>query len=394
MGDAAMRRNGNGIRHFVVRTFDTGKTVYYWLPPAYARQRGFHHTTLGTDRKRALELCAKYNSEIERYLPENMRVRVLATAKPGSAAWLARSFEASAKYSRYSSRTRQDYTGLYRRLEMFVCDGGELFGNTKVTAVTKQLVHSIYEPLTAKSGLAAANKMMTAWQAAFKFGTLILPEVQTNPFSRLGRESPPARRQRWTDEQLLSFIRMANELGCRSVGLCALMCMELMQRPGDILSLTWNAYIEADGYVLIKQSKRGVEVRVPPTERLRRELDKARSAARVVSGDLGKKYICPTKTGKRWNRHNFSKAVRMIAKAAGVTPELQIRDLRRTAATEGASAGATPWEMMAAGGWQNQASIQPYLIWTPEQAAAFQAKREAYRKLLATRKIEQATERN
>jgi hypothetical protein len=54
-------------------------------------------------------------------------------------------------------------------------------------------------------------------------------------------------------------------------------------------------------------------------------------------------------------------------------------DLRRTAATEGASAGATPWEMMAVGGWQNQASIRPYFVGTPEQAASFQLKREAYR---------------
>src|SRR5207302_4740167 len=89
--------------------------------------------------------------------------------------------------------------------------------------------------------------------------------------------------------------------------------------------------------------------------------------------------ICPTKTGKRWQRRNFTKTVRIIARAAGIPDDLQIRDLRRTAATEGASAGATPWEMMAAGGWQNQASIRPYFVGTPEQAATFQLKREAYR---------------
>jgi Spy/CpxP family protein refolding chaperone len=35
--------------------------------------------------------------------------------------------------------------------------------------------------------------------------------------------------------------------------------------------------------------------------------------------------------------------------------------------------------MMAVGGWQNQASIRPYFVGTPEQAASFQSKREAYR---------------
>ena len=90
--------------------------------------------------------------------------------------------------------------------------------------------------------------------------------------------------------------------------------------------------------------------------------------------------ICPTKTGKRWQRRSLAREARLIARSIGLLDELQLRDLRRTAATEAASAGVTPWEMMAAGGWQNQASIRPYLIWTPEQAASFQAKREAYRR--------------
>jgi hypothetical protein len=43
------------------------------------------------------------------------------------------------------------------------------------------------------------------------------------------------------------------------------------------------------------------------------------------------------------------------------------------------AAGATPWEMMAAGGWQNMTSIRPYFVGTPEQARSFQLKRESYR---------------
>lgn len=59
--------------------------------------------------------------------------------------------------------------------------------------------------------------------------------------------------------------------------------------------------------------------------------------------------------------------------------DLQLRDLRRTAATEDASAGATPSELMAVGGWQSLTTIRLYLAHTSEQAVGFQAKREAYR---------------
>lgn len=300
--------------------------------------------------------------------------------KIGTTAWLARQFETSAKFARYSVRTRKDYARLFRRLEVFVCEGGRQFGNLKVTEVTKRMARAVYERHTTRSGVGTANKMASAWQAAFQYGLLSVPKLTSNPFAQLGRETPPARRQRWTDAQLKSFTTMANRLGYRSIGLCALMCMELVQRPGDILSLTWSAYHEDDDYIFIRQSKRGVEVRVPPTERLRRELRRTKSRAVSAKIAISQQYICPTKTGKRWHRRNFAKAVRTIARLAEIPDDLQVRDLRRTGATEGASAGATPWEMMATGGWQNPASIQPYLIWTVEQAAAFQAKREAYRR--------------
>jgi hypothetical protein len=81
-----------------------------------------------------------------------------------------------------------------------------------------------------------------------------------------------------------------------------------------------------------------------------------------------------------WHRRNFTGTARRIARLTGLPDELQIRDLRRTGATEAASAGGTPAELMAVGGWTNQASIRPYLVQTLEQAASVQAKRDAYRR--------------
>ena len=88
-------------------------------------------------------------------------------------------------------------------------------------------------------------------------------EITYNPFSDLDKLASPPRRQRWTDQQLNDFIWKAEELGYPSVGRCALMCMELMQRPGDILNLTWGAYQDAGKVWQIRQSKLGAEVRFP-----------------------------------------------------------------------------------------------------------------------------------
>jgi integrase len=253
-----------------------------------------------------------------------------------------------------------------------------MFGEVKISEVTKQLAYSIYEQNVINHGHDSANKTISACRVAFRYGALKFAEIIFNPFSRLDKLTSPPRRQRWTDQQLNSFIKKSKEMGYPSVGRCALMCMELVQRPGDILSLKWSAYQEHEKVWHIRQSKRGTVVRVPETRLLRTELGSVRpSIKKHHSGDIMDLHVCVTVTGKRWHRRNFTKTARRIARAAGLPDDLQIRDLRRTGATEGACAGATPTELMAVGGWANQASIRPYLVQTVEQAATFQAKRDA-----------------
>jgi integrase len=270
---------------------------------------------------------------------------------------------------------------MYRSIEVQTLDCNQMFGEMKASEITRQLAYALYEKNVLLRGHDSANKAMCAWAAAFRYWMLKCSEVTFNPFSDLDKFSSAPRRQRWTERQIDSFIRKAEALGFPSIGRCALMCLELMQRPGDILNLTWDAYQHADRVWQIRQSKRGAVVRIPETRRLRLALNTVRRAAECDIASGTKVYVCPTVTGKKWHRRNFTKAVRCIAREAGLPDDLQIRDLRRTAATEGASAGATPAEMMAVGGWANQASIRPYLVQTREQAAAFQAKRDAYRKL-------------
>ena len=244
----------------------------------------------------------------------------------------------------------------------------------------------MYEQNVIDHGHNSANKTISACRVAFRYGMLKFAEITFNPFSQLDKLTSPPRRQRWSDQQLISFMKSAEELGYPSVGRCALMCMEMVQRPGDILSLRWGAYDERDRTWHIRQSKRGTLVHIPETDRLRTALAAARQLARERSaGAVCEELVCPTVTGKRWHRRNFTKTARRIARTAGLPDDLQIRDLRRTGATEGASAGATPAELMAVGGWANQASIRPYLVQTVEQAATFQAKRDAYRRVLGVR---------
>jgi integrase len=376
-----VRTNKFGIRGLKsVRV--KGRLVYFWGPPVSLQKRGiFQNKTLGTDFDIAAAKAREWNVKLDAHRGiAGPAPPALGQIMPKTVADLFQKFEASPRFQKYVLRTRQDYACFYRHIEIARIDNGTMFGHLKLCEVTKQIAYSIYESYVLVHGHDSANKAVSACQAAFSYGMLKFGEIPFNPFSQLHKLIPPPRRQRWTDEQLWHFIRKADEMGYSSVGLCALLCMDLVQRPGDILNMKWGAYEERENTWYIRQSKRGAVVRVPETERLRVALQSARKLAiQRSTGDISELFVCPTVTGKRWQRRNFTGAVRRIAKAAGLPDDLQIRDLRRTGATEAASAGATPLELMAIGGWANQASIRPYLVQTVEQAANVQKKRDAYR---------------
>jgi integrase len=377
-----MRPNKFGIRG-LKSVWLKGRFVYFWVPPVSLQKAGlFRHTTLGTDFDTAVSKARLWNERLDAHRGVINRERLtLGTIIPMTVADLFRKHERSPRFAQYVPRTQQDYACFYRIIETLRTEDGSLFGNLKLSAVTKQIAYSIYEQYVIAHGNDSANKAMSACQAAFGYGMLKFDVISFNPFSQLRKFSPPPRRQRWTDQQLYAFIKMALQMGYASIGLCALLCMELVQRPGDILSLKWGAYDERDGTWHIRQTKRGAVVRVPETKRLRVALRSARRlATKRANGDISELPVCSTNTGKRWQRRNFTGTVRRIAAAAGLPADLQIRDLRRTGATEAASAGATPLELMAVGGWANQASIRPYLVQTLQQASSVQAKRDAYRR--------------
>lgn len=389
-----MRANKFGVTRMHAQMRADGELIYYWKPSKLAFRAGaFRNITLGTDLNVAIGRATVLNEQLQSWEAKRKPIPKLRTPKPKSVAYLFRLFEASPKYARYSQRWQQDAHWMLRRLEVHVIDGG-LFGDTKIDRVTRKIAYALYEDCIAEHGVESANRMISACRGAFKYAELRLPYMTDSPFYRLGRINPPPRRQRWTTEQIERFVKMAEWLGYPAIGRCALLCMELMQRPGDMLNLKWGAYDERRGSWFIRQTKRGAEVFVPPTARLEQALEPARIKAKAATpgNDISDQFVCPTPTGKRWHRRNFDKAVREVARAAGLPDDLQIRDLRRTAATEAASAGATPAELMAVGGWQNQMSIKPYLVQTLEQATTCQLKRERYRARPGKREPEHSME--
>src|SRR5262249_27234704 len=163
-----MRRNKFGIRGMkCVRL--KGRFVYFWMPPVSLQKAGvFRHTTLGTDFDTAVAKAREWNTKLDAHRGVNNRVKpTLGLVIPMTVADLFRKYESSPRFTWYVPRTRQDYACFYRLIETSPIEDGSLFGNCKLTAVTRQMAYSIYEQYVLAHGHDSANKAMSACQAAF-----------------------------------------------------------------------------------------------------------------------------------------------------------------------------------------------------------------------------------
>ncbi len=161
--------------------------VYFWVPPVSLQRAGvFKHKTLGTDFETAVAEARNCNAKLEAYRAAVYGIKPrLTSIRPETVGHLIRQFEISPRYARYSCRTQQDYSWMYRSIEVQTLDRDQMFGEMKASAITRQLAYALYEQNVLLRGHDSANKAMSAWAAAFRYGMLKCSEITCNPFSEL-----------------------------------------------------------------------------------------------------------------------------------------------------------------------------------------------------------------
>lgn len=130
----------------------------------------------------------------------------------------------------------------------------------------------------------------------------------------------------WLPEHVSAFMAVAPVEMQRAL----ILALHTGQRQGDLLRLSWGNF---DGSsIALRQSKTGRKVEILCTKALKRMLDRLDRIAAV---------ILTTSTGRPWTGKNFRKQWLAACRKAGVPAELHFHDLRGTAATLFAEAGAT-----------------------------------------------------
>jgi integrase len=185
--------------------------------------------------------------------------------------------------------------------------------------------------------------------------------AETNPFRNLSKKPYKPRKVVWTREDISLFLSTAySEFKWRSVGLIVHMAFEWCQRLGDMRTLKWDNLDLDSGVLYLEQSKRRSKVELPISEDLRQMLIQQKA-------DVGRQpYVAPMCTQKAYHakpygKMELSQRARDVMRAAGMSPDLQIMDMRRTGTTEMVDAGVPLTNIMMVTGHASPASLKPYI---------------------------------
>lgn len=280
----------------------------------------------------------------------------------------------SAAFAEVSGPTQIKYERSLNR----VCDTkvqhGALLGNMKLSAISFRHITYAYDRWQETHGPSAANYMATCLSIILNLA-IRHEAVLSNPVSQLNRKTEKPRRIKWSKDDVKAFLDVAySQWRYRSIALIMHMAYEWGQRIGDMRLLKWDDINFDEQRVDIKQSKRGAEVHLPIPDDLLAMLKAQRE-------DFGfQQYVAPHVRPNNgaygvYTAVDIHRYVNEIKEIAGLNPELQARDLRRTAITEMAEAGVDLVGIMQVSGHQNPNSVKPYLVNTYSGASAALAKR-------------------
>ena len=332
-----------------------------WIPGPRLRERGWR----GRDLKDELGGWLLFEAALDAARAINEEVRDAGPAKQTrrqprpqgrSIADLLEAYFASRDFDRRRPNTKRDYRGkalaiLFQPAQSKTKDP-EPFAAAPAAAITPVEVKAFFEYLERQRSLGMARGAIMVLSAAYRWGRTSSDwRLRSNPCHRLGLPAPAARIRIATDDEIRALVDAADAVA-PSIGDAVYLGLFTGQRQADILELTEPADANrslaervADGEPIeFRQAKTGAPVKAWPTPQLVVRLagaDRRRKARRVVSTAI---VVCET-TGIAWGQshfqHSFADIRATAAETVSSVTSLQFRDLRDTAVTWLARAGAT-----------------------------------------------------
>lgn len=338
---------------FVERRVNKGGEVrWYWRRPGYALQR------LPDDDIRRYTRVAELNTDADQGIgiPAPMKAQKQPRGpRPGTIAWYIRNYERSGDFTGLASSTRKNYSRQMRDLE-------RSFADLPIRGFTRRAVKEFLDTIsTAPLRRVMRNVLLNLFERALDDGVIL-----ANPARGLRLPAGRPRRQLWDADQITAFWKACDDL--KKSGPMLRLAFALLlytgQRIGDVLAMRWSDF---DGdYIHVVQEKTGAKVAVYCHRDLKVLLEEAKERAktRKVPGLT----IVALSTGEASSYNNVRQLMHGVIRTIG-SPELQTRDLRRTAVTRLAEVGCSESQIASITGHGIEACrriLDTYLVRTPE----------------------------
>ena len=351
-------------RYVMEATYANGEMYWRYNPPKRAIDAGVtERIGLGTDRVKAWKKADDLNIALDTWMIDDSdHLRKTGMSQAPTVDGLVAKFLESRFYTQKGKSTQKDY----KYFLSVLCDTevkGVPLGSYKFKVITKSIASAAYDKWVAKGPFLAEHVRGSArriWNLAENEWELLYH----NPWKSLEPTKKPARKQKWTQDEITKFMEMAfSKHQWRNVGVIVLLAYELGQRLGDMRTLEWDEYIEHEKMIQFTSSKRGVDMELPLNEGL---ID-------IFAQQLNKfgdtKYVAPhPKSGEHYTLDLLSKTGQRIREAAGLGKHLRMMDMRRTAVNEALDAGMDRTQIMEMTGHQHVASMNPYVVQNKERA--------------------------
>ena len=346
------------------------KGRWYWEPPLRLRRaNGLTVKALGAEQAAAWAYARRLNRDLAGLDP--------GAAEPGPVAWLFEEFFRGDRFGGLAPSTQGDYRWLARRLGRLAI-GPQTLGRVQARAVRARHADRIYAVPAVESGHATAHYACRFARRVWKWAARRehVESHAANPWAGMELPGIAEREQFWTAAQVAAIKAKACELGRPSVALAVSLAYWLGHRQGDVLTLTWAALGAGER----RTGKTGARAVLAPQAYPELAAELLAEKARQTAADTASTHavVCEM-TSRPWQPDTFRHVFRRIANAAGIASGLQFRDLRATAATELANAGADVIDMSTRTSHRTVQMARRYARRTPEQFERAAGKRLAAR---------------
>jgi integrase len=350
------------IKYLEERTRAGNRKIWVVNPPKYVREAigaDYEQFDVRSDAVERATFIAQAYSDYKRGARTDIRIPL------DTVDGLISFYKSTNEYKKLSDNSKRFYGLMVRtasevRLGQANVTFGEMLARNVSPTHTDKLFETITQAVSEHRAVHVCKVMRKVWFVGKRHG-----RVQNNPFERMGLKGLEDRTVLWEPAQVDALIAKADEMGLRSIGTITLLCYHLCQRPGDMRQLKWKDF---DGRVFsFVQEKTKTRVEIPASPQIIQRLspyflDNEPDPESYIS-------LCET-TGKPYDRFLYMKYFSRVRAAAGLPAHLQLRDLRRTGATEMAEAGCTEDELRSVTGHLSRNVLSIYVRPTTKLAAS------------------------